>query len=412
MLIGVEIPYNQTHSTPETIEELSFLVISAGGEVVDKIVQRRKKIDPAYFIGKGKTHQIKDLIAVLDIDTVVFDDELTPAQKRNLEKVFNIKVIDRTRLILDIFARRAHTQEGKLQVELAQLTYLLPRLSGLGTYLDQQVGGIGVRGPGEKKLEYDRRRITDRIAKLKEDIDKILIHRNQQRQRRKDVFLPLVAIVGYTNAGKSTLFNKITSSSVFVEDKLFATLDPTIRKVTLPNNQDILAVDIVGFIRKLPQQLIAAFRATLEETINADLLIHIVDISHPLWKKQMETVKEIFNELGILDKPVITVFNKIDLINDASRLNSLSKKFEESLNISAKYGTGIDLLLKRLSQHFQRFRSLVSFSFPLERQDLINFIYEKGEVVERKFDKDRVFIQAYVDLYTKEKLKKYDINLC
>ena len=389
------------------MEELAFLTSSADAEVCCQTIQRRERIDPACFIGRGKASEIKNLCAEQEITTVIFDDDLSPAQQRNLEEIIERKVIDRTRLILDIFARRAHTQEGKLQVELAQLSYLLPRLTGKGVTLAQQVGGIGVRGPGEKKLEYDRRRVKERISRLQKEINKVSEHREQQRQRRQRVPLPIIAIVGYTNSGKTTLLNTLTSSHVFVEDKLFSTLDPTIRRLILPNKEKVLVVDTVGFIHKLPHQLVAAFRATLEEVTFSDLLLHIVDTSHPEFQKQIIAVENVLQELDALGKPTITIFNKMDLVENKPLLPRLERKYKGSIRISAKKGWGLDRLHDKIIEHFGKDRRTVDLVIPQVRSDLVSIVYEKGTVLSRKYNGKDILIQAQLDRKTAQNLKEF-----
>jgi GTP-binding protein HflX len=407
LLVGVELTGKNARSVEESIEELALLTRSADAEVTCQTIQRRERIDPACFIGRGKASEIKNLCAEQEISTVIFDDDLSPAQQRNLEEIIERKVIDRTRLILDIFARRAHTQEGKLQVELAQLSYLLPRLSGKGVTLAQQVGGIGVRGPGEKKLEYDRRKVKERISKLQKEINKVSEHREQQRQRRQRVPLPIIAIVGYTNSGKTTLLNTLTSSHVFVEDKLFSTLDPTIRRLILPNKEKVLIADTVGFIHKLPHQLVAAFRATLEEVTSSDLLLHIVDTSHPEFQKQIIAVEKVLQELDALGKPMVTIFNKMDLVKNKPLLPRLKRKYKNSIDISAKKGWGLDRLHDRIIEHFGKDRSTVELVIPQARSDLVNLVYEKGTVLSRKYNGKDILLQAQLDQKTAQNLKEF-----
>jgi GTP-binding protein HflX len=407
LLVGVELTGKNARSVEESMEELAFLTSSADAEVTCQTIQRRERIDPACFIGRGKASEIKNLCAEQEITTVIFDDDLSPAQQRNLEEIIERKVIDRTRLILDIFASRARTQEGKLQVELAQLSYLLPRLTGKGLTLAQQVGGIGVRGPGEKKLEYDRRKVKERISKLQKEINKVSEHRKQQRQRRQRVPLPIIAIVGYTNSGKTTLLNTLTFSHVFVEDKLFSTLDPTIRRLILPNKEKVLVVDTVGFIHKLPHQLVAAFRATLEEVTSSDLLLHIVDTSHPEFQKQIVAVENVLQELDALGKPMITIFNKMDLVKNKPLLPRLKRKYKDSINISAKKGWGLDRLHDRIIEHFGKDRSTVKLVIPQARSDLVNLVYEKGTVLSRKYNGKDILLQAQVDQKTAQNLKEF-----
>ncbi|MEE9316133.1 MAG: GTPase HflX [bacterium] len=407
LLVGIELMGKNARFVEESLEELAFLTSSANAEVTCQTTQRRERIDPACFIGRGKASEIKNLCAEQEITTVIFDDDLSPAQQRNLEEIIKCKVIDRTRLILDIFASRARTREGKLQVELAQLTYLLPRLTGKGVTLAQQVGGIGVRGPGEKKLEYDRRKVEERISKLQKEINKVSEHREQQRQRRQRVPLPIIAIVGYTNSGKTTLLNTLTSSHVFVEDKLFSTLDPTIRGLILPNKEKVLLVDTVGFIHKLPHQLVAAFRATLEEVTSSDLLLHIVDTSHPEFQKQIVAVEKVLQELDALGKPMITIFNKMDLIKNKPLLPRLKRKYKDSINISAKKGLGLDRLYDRIIEHFGKDRSTIELVIPQARSDLVNLVYENGTVLSRKYNGKDILLQAQLDQKTVQRLKEF-----
>jgi GTP-binding protein HflX len=403
----VELAGKDTRTVEESLEELAFLTSSADAEVTCQTIQRRDRIDPACFIGRGKAFEIRNLCTEQGVTTVIFDDDLSPGQQRNLEEIIDRKVIDRTRLILDIFARRARSQEGKLQVELAQLTYLLPRLVGKGVTLAQQVGGIGVRGPGEKKLEYDRRRVKERITKLEKEIDKVSGHRQQQRQKRQGVPLPIIAIVGYTNSGKTTLLNTLTSSDVFVEDKLFSTLDPTIRRLILPNKQKVLVVDTVGFIHKLPHQLVAAFRATLEEVTYSDLLLHIVDASHPQFQEQIVAVEKVLQELNALGKPMITIFNKMDLVNNSSLLPRLERKNKDSISISAKRGWGLEKLYDKIIEHFAKDRTLIELVIPQARNDLISLVYEKGIVLSRKYDGKDILVQAQLDQRTAQAFKEF-----
>jgi len=405
--VGVELTGKDTRSVEESLVELAFLTSSADAEVGCQTIQRRERVDPACFIGRGKAFEIRNLCAEHGITTVIFDDDLSPGQQRNLEEIIDRKVIDRTRLILDIFARRARSQEGKLQVELAQLTYLLPRLVGKGVTLAQQVGGIGVRGPGEKKLEYDRRRVKERISKLQEEIDKVSMHRQQQRQKRQGVPLPVIALVGYTNSGKTTLLNTLTSSNVFVEDKLFSTLDPTIRRLILPNKQKVLVVDTVGFIHKLPHHLVAAFRATLEEVTYSDLLLHIVDASHPEFQKQIVAVEKVLQELNALGKPIITVFNKIDLLQNTSLLPRLERKYKDSVSISAKMEWELERLYDKIIEHFAKERTIVDLIIPQARNDLVSLVYERGTVLSRKYDGKDILLQAQVDRRTAQSLKEF-----
>ena len=331
-----------------SLEELASLVKTAGGEVVETIVQKRDRPDPAYFIGKGKAEEIKELVEKHEIDTVVFDDPLTPAQVRNLEKLIGVKIIDRRDVILDIFAQHARTRTAKIEVELAQLKFKLPRIYGRGEELSRLGGGIGTRGPGEKKLEVDRRRIKERIKKLTGELKRIEKSREIQRKRRKGLFR--VALVGYTNAGKSTLMNALSHADVYVDDKLFATLDPTTRLVVLPTGEKFLVTDTVGFIRNIPPQLVASFHATLEEAVEADLRLWVVDVSHPEFERHIKETERIMENLGCRDKPYIIVFNKIDLLWDRGIMERLSHLYPGCMFISAKTGEGIEELKERIKK--------------------------------------------------------------
>jgi GTP-binding protein HflX len=321
LIVGTDI--DKTQKVEETLQELERLVETAGGETVGRIIQRREAPDPATYIGKGKLEELKALQAETQATTVIFDDQLSPAQQRNLERALEVKVLDRTALILDIFAQRARSHEGKLQVELAQMRYTLPRLGGKGLILSRLGGGIGTRGPGETKLEVDRRRIRSKIHDIEEEIKTVCAQRAVHRSRREQSGLPCIALVGYTNAGKSTLLNRLTDAGVLVEDKLFATLDPTIRLLILPSGRKVLLADTVGFIRKLPHALIAAFRATLEEVIYADVLMHVIDAGAPDWQEQSQAVYEVLKELDAADKPMITVMNKTDTLVGPAKFQPL-----------------------------------------------------------------------------------------
>ena len=339
------------------LNELQELVRTAGGRSVDIITQKREAPSPSTYLGKGKVEEVKDAAIAHQADLVIFDDELTPVQQRNLTEQLERRVLDRTQLILDIFAQRARTREGKLQVELAQLSYLLPRLSSLYTKFERQAGGIGLRGPGETKLEADRRRVRTRISDLGKQIDEMRKQRRVQRASREREGFPTVALVGYTSAGKSTLLNALTDANVYADAKLFATLDPTTRRVSLPGGKPVLMSDTVGFIRRLPHGLVAAFRATLEETVEADVLLHVVDASSPEMEEQMEAVIEVLTDLHIQDKPILTVLNKIDLVKDTYRLREMVANHPDTVYISALTGDGLKQLLltiERVLAHAER----------------------------------------------------------
>jgi len=343
----------------DSLEELGLLASTAGARVVGVMVQRRNQPTPAYYLGKGKLDELAALKTELDYDLVIVDDELSPTQQRNLEEALGIKIIDRTALILDIFAKRARTHEGRLQVELAQDEYLLPRLAGQWSHLERLGGGIGTRGPGESQIETDRRLVRNRIHNLKKEIEKVRQQRALYRRQRMTHGIPVVALVGYTNSGKSTLLNALTSADVFVEDKLFATLDPTTRKIVLPDRQQFLLTDTVGFIQKLPTSLVAAFRATLEELEEASLLLHVIDITHHNAAEQSYTVEKILRELGLGTKPLIPVLNKLDIITPGEKeMKEIARAGEiqniirehDAIMISAVKGWGLKALLEKIEK--------------------------------------------------------------
>src|ERR1700750_2092162 len=350
LLIGLEKAGVSKWDLQDAMEELRELANSAGAEVVDSVTQKLQRPTAPYYIGKGKAELIRDSIQRQRVTSVIFDAELSPAQGRNLETLLSRKVLDRTQLILDIFAQRARSREGRLQIELAQLQYLLPRLTRMWHHLSRQTGGIGTRGPGETQLKVDRRRVQERIARLERELEEVRKTRAVQRQGRKRHQWPVAAVVGYTNAGKSTLLNLLTGADVVAEDKLFATLDPTTRSLTLPNRQRVLLTDTVGFLRKLPHTLIESFKATLEEVSEADLLIHVVDLSHPRVDDHIEAVDAVTKELDAFRKQTLIVFNKIDAVENPDLTGSYLKRFPGSVAISARTGTGVNNLVQALQE--------------------------------------------------------------
>jgi len=381
------------------------LVETVDVEIVGSVAQKLSHPLAGTYVGKGKLQEIAERRESLNYDLVVIDDELSPAQQRNLEKALDVKIIDRTALILDVFAKRAVTHEGRLQVELAQLEYRLPRLTGMWTHLSRQgVGGVGLRGPGETQLESDRRELNKRIVQIKRDLSEVHTHRQLYRDRRKSVPVPVVALVGYTNAGKSTLLNALTGASVMAEDKLFATLDPTTRRAALPSGRDVLVTDTVGFINNLPTLLVAAFRATLEEINEATVLLHVVDITHPNVTEQMQTVAQVLEELGADDKPVVTALNKIDLLGDGidpetantpadiesllARLGPAVPLATDPVAISAQRGVGFETLLERIQTALEEDAQFISvrLTVPFARTDLVDLFHRTGRVEESRFD--------------------------
>jgi len=407
ILAALEIAFADSAKTEYSLSELAQLVATAGGQIVDQFVQKRAKPDSAFYIGQGKVEEIKAKVLELEANTVIFDDELSASQHRNLEAKLECKVLDRTQLILDIFAQRAQTKEGKLQVELAQLKYSFARLTGKGLVLSRLGGGIGTRGPGETKLETDRRRIRKKISDLEKEIEEMRRHRKILRQGRKKSLLSVVALVGYTNAGKSTLLNKLTGADVLAENKLFATLDPTTRKVELAQGGQILLTDTVGFIQKLPHHLVAAFRATLEETQEADLLIHLLDASSPAVLEQAESVYSTLEYLKVKDKPTLTVFNKTDLIDNEYELARLQALFPDSLLISAEKGWGLKSLLETIDTRLNERQKEVTLVIPYSEQNILAKLHAHGWVLQEEYRNDFILVQAKLDYLWQEKMKNY-----
>ena len=376
----------------ESLDELASLAETAGAMVITRVLQNRMKPDPATYIGSGKAEELSLVCQTLEIDLAILDDELTGAQQRNLENALGVRVIDRTALILDIFAQRAQSAEGKLQVELAQMKYRLPRLQGMGTVLSRLGGGIGTRGPGETRLEVDRRRIRRRIDDLEAQLKEIRKQRDLRRARREKTGQTTVALVGYTNAGKSTLLNALSGADVYVEDKLFATLDPVIRKVALPENRECLVVDTVGFIRKLPHQLVQAFRSTLEEALYADLLVVVSDLSSPGYAQQRATVFEVLNDLGAADRPILEALNKAD----KARINGMIEPADAIL-ISAKNGQGLDTLKAAISRRIAALRHRAELTVPYARGNVLSLIHERGQVLSEEYTAEGTRVVALMD---------------
>ncbi|MHB9132757.1 MAG: GTPase HflX [Armatimonadota bacterium] len=384
----------------ESLAELERLADTAGAQVVAVITQRREKPDPRTYLGKGKVEELREVMQRGDASLVIIDGDIAPSQQRNLEKILEAQVIDRSGLILDIFARRAQTAEGKLQVELAQLEYLLPRLANMWTHLSRIRGGIGLRGPGETQIETDRRLVRNRITLLQRKVEQIRRVRTVQRSHRAQSQIPLISLVGYTNAGKSTLLNALSQANVFVEDKLFATLDPTTRDVLFPNGTRALVSDTVGFIRNLPTQLVAAFRATLEEVKSAEILIHVVDASNPGWVEQVDTVNRVLHELEVDDKPTIMAFNKMDQVEDPLVTRHLALRYPYPVFLSANKGEGIDELENTLLDIIRAQWQDVDATLPLSAGDLVAEIHKRGEVLDEEYEGTTVHLvgRAPVDL--------------
>jgi len=397
VLVGVVLP-SQNHDLPleYNLEELERLAETAGARVLQKYSQQLKSITPATLIGRGKVEEIQAGVRDLHPDLVIVDEDLTPAQQRNLETAFKIRVIDRSQLILDIFARRARSNEGKLQVELAQLEYLLPRLTRQWTHLSRLGGGIGTRGPGETQLEVDRRRIRERIGHLKKRLKTVERTRTLQRKERDEVPFASVALVGYTNAGKSTLMNTLTRAGVFVEDKLFATLDPTTRALRLPNGDKVMLVDTVGFINKIPHSLVEAFKSTLEEVRSADLLLHLVDMTNPLFEEQVQVIEEVLKEIGAGEIPVVLAPNKIDAVATVPVQKLKNRGVAGVCPISALNRTGIAELLETIGAILEHGKERFHACFSASQGGLLSLLRERGRIVEESYEGDQVYVTAIV----------------
>lgn len=388
----------QEQEAMDSIDELEELAKTAGAITVGKVIQNRDNPHPGTYLGKGKIEEVKEAISSLGATGIICDDELSPIQLKNLEQALDTKVMDRTILILDIFARHAHTREGILQVELAQLKYRLSRLAGLGASLSRLGGGIGTRGPGEKKLETDRRHIKNRISALSNELEELKMQRGLVRESRMKSGKPIVAIVGYTNAGKSTILNALTGAGVLQEDKLFATLDPTTRNLVLPEGKEILLTDTVGFVRKLPHHLIQAFRSTLEEAAYADMLLHVVDCSNPQAERHIEVVYETLKKLGASDKPVLTLFNKVD--KEGADVSLKDLKAFKTLNISATEGIAMDEMLILIQDKLKEPQQLVRLLIPYDKGNAVQYIRSYGHIIKESFENEGTYIEAYLDQET------------
>ncbi len=411
ILIAVEMDERNSRSAMETeacLDELEELVKTAGAVAVARAVQKRERIHPGHYLGTGKIEEVKMMLEAYNATGVVCDDELSPAQMKNLEQMLGTKVMDRTMVILDIFAARALSGEGKIQVELAQLKYRLSRLAGIGASMSRLGGGIGTRGPGETKLETDRRYIKERIAELNREAQDIRTHRELLRNQRSKKGTPVISLVGYTNAGKSTILNYLSDAGVLAENKLFATLDTTTRKVELPNGSEIFLTDTVGFIQKLPHHLVQAFRATLEELQYADILLHVVDASNPNRAEHMKVVYETLKSLGCENTPVITVFNKMD--NDVELPLPMDTMARDIVQVSAFKGDGMDTLLERIEKLLQSFRKSMTALVPYTEGGLIGWVHGRCEIIKEEHTGEGVLLEVYVDEESANRLAKFKIE--
>lgn len=410
LLIGVILRGGEAWRTKDTLDELAQLAESAGAEVTGRFLCRQQKIKAGHYIGTGKAAEIADWIKENPVSMVVFDDDLSPAQGRNLETALEVRVLDRTQLILDIFAQRAHTQEGALQVELAQHLYLLPRLRNMWTHLERQQGGIGLRGPGETQLEMDRRRIQNLIRRLKRDLELVRTRRTEQRRGRKRHGWALVSIVGYTNAGKSTLLNRLSGAEIFTEDQLFATLDPTTRQVELPNHEPMLMTDTVGFIQKLPHHLVDSFKATLEEVAEADLIVHVIDAAHPQVDIQIDAVHTVLDEIGAREKPMLYVFNKIDSEKGRNAAKRLAQLHPQSIAISALTGENIDSLYDALADCLKSRKLTLRLSIPLTEGKVLASLQKSAAILEQEYEGANADLLVRVSPQVAAKLYPFEVK--
>lgn len=411
LLVAIYQGSAQLPECEEHLDELELLCETYGIEVVRKLPCQVRKFNASTLISSGKVEEIGELAKELDVDVIVFDDEVAPSQQRNLEKIYKTPVIDRSEVIIGVFAQRAHSKEAKLQVELARLKYLAPRLKRMWTHLSRQQatagGGAYLKGKGEKQIEIDRRLLKTRITQLQKEISAVQAHRDTQRIQRERSEIPTFAIVGYTNAGKSTLLNALTEAGIFTEDKLFATLDTTTRKFTLPNNQEILLTDTVGFIRKLPHLLVAAFRSTLEEAVQADILIHLIDSTHPMALEQAEATIDVLNELGAKDKPMITALNKIDRLEDQSILKKLRSRFPKTVNLSALQKQGFDELIDLMMEELQKRRKVINLRIPQKDYAVVSEVMRHGNIVSQDYEENDVIIRVDLPSQHIGRVKQY-----
>ena len=410
ILVGLEHDGVTRWDLEDSLNELRELAATAGASVVDTVTQKLQHPTAPYYIGKGKAEEVGALCTEHGAGSIIFDDELSPAQGRNLESVTSKKILDRTQLILDIFARRARSREGRLQIELAQLQYLLPRLTRMWTHLSRQTGGIGTRGPGETQLEVYRRRVQERIARLQKDLEEVRKHRAIQREGRARHQWPVVAIVGYTNAGKSSLLNRLTKAGVLAEDKLFATLDPTTRQFVLPNKLKVLFTDTVGFIRKLPTTVIESFKATLEELKSADLLVHVVDLSHSQWEEHIAATEEVIRELEADGKHTLIVFNKIDRLANAEAVDAALARHPQSVAISVKTGESLEQFVDELQNQLSAWRLRQKFRIPQSASLALAELHRAGHVVAITYEDDDALVTAHIPPALEAKFARYAVS--
>ncbi|MBF0215818.1 MAG: GTPase HflX [Candidatus Omnitrophica bacterium] len=396
ILVSVDVYEKETWPIEDRVEELRKLGVSSGVEVVEQVVINLKNFMPGLLIGRGKAEEIAELVLENGADVVIFDKDLSPSQQKNLEEIFTVKTIDRTQLILDIFSKRAVSDEGKMQVELAQLIYLMPRLAHMWKHLSRQYGGVGTKGPGEQQLEVDRRRLREKVERLKKDLKMKTMQRKRRRKQREKFSMMSIALVGYTNSGKSTLFNALTGAGVMAKDQLFSTLDPIVRKLNLPNNQTVLLSDTVGFLHELPHHLIESFKATLEEVVDADILFHIIDSSDPIMEQERDSVLGVLEEMGVGDKPIITVLNKIDKVPDEGDRKILSMRFPEALMVSAQEGEGLDNLINDIVREIQSDMEDIDIMVPHKYYDIVRAIRKQGSIIEEKFTDEGIMIKARI----------------
>jgi len=412
LLVGVWVRgQNEEWEVRDTLDELSMLAAGAGAEVRGQILCKQSKIHAGHYIGKGKAEELACRVLEEDANLVIFDEDLTPAQGRNLENALGARVLDRTQLILDIFAQRAQTREGCLQIELAQHLYLLPRLRRMWTHLERQQGGIGLKGPGETQLEMDRRRIQQLIRTLSKELDQVRTRRAEQRRGRRRHGWALVSLVGYTNAGKSTLLNRLAGSDIYAEDQLFATLDPTTRQVELPNREPCLITDTVGFIRKLPHHLVESFKATLEEVAEADLVLHVIDASHSKVEQQIDAVNVVLQEIGAEEKPVLCVLNKIDTPEGASAAKRLARALGRSTSVSAITGENMDGLLDELADCLKGDKELINLRIPLSEGRLLALLQNSATVLEEKYEGESAELLVRVPLSLLPRCEPYRLTI-